>query len=241
MTRTTAPEYDAAAADLVVRTLRAVAEATPADRLGVTDDPPIVLVPAPDIGTSIRRRRRVRRLVGVTAAAAAALVATAIWTREGGQVEMAPSDEPPPDAAPHPLADKQEVARGETDGTVWRLEVQPVEGGIYREDGTYICVLLNGHGGCSDVPNAFGWVAQYPVSIEGSVFVYGAVAPGAAEVRVELADGDALRVDTTPPAFGFRYYVVPTPPGPDPVAVTAHDEAGVELERVPLGPVELPD
>jgi hypothetical protein len=236
MTRTTAPDYDAAAADLVVRTLRAVAEATPADRLGVTDGPAIVPVPDLDIGSSIRRRVR---LVGLTAAAAAALVAAAMWARDGGQVEMAPSEEPPRDAVPRPLADKQEVARGETNGTEWRLEAQPVEDGIWLEDG--ICVELNGDGGCSDVPNTFGWVAQVPDSIEGSGFVFGAVDPEAAEVSVELADGEELRVDTTPPAFGFRYYVVPIPPGPDPAAATAHDEEGVELDRVPLEAFELPD
>ena len=31
-----------------------------------------------------------------------------------------------------------EVARGETDGTVWRLEAQPVEGGVWLGHG--ICV-----------------------------------------------------------------------------------------------------
>jgi hypothetical protein len=33
-----------------------------------------------------------------------------------------------------------EVARGETDGTVWRLEAQPVEGGVWLGHG--ICVEL---------------------------------------------------------------------------------------------------
>jgi hypothetical protein len=243
MTETTASDYNAAAVDRVVRTLRAVAEATPIDPPGVTDEPAIVLVPGPVIDGSVHRRRRVRGLGVLTAAAAAALLAVMMLARDGGQVQTASSDEPTPAAASHRVADDKEVARGEADGRMWRLAAWPAMVGTEIgkiDDG--ICVeltvdgLLNGdRGWCGSVPTdetAFGWFAQDSSAIEGSVFVYGAVGRKAAEVTVELSDGEELAVKTTPPAFGFRYFVTPIPSGSAAVGMTAFDEEGVELSHV---------
>jgi hypothetical protein len=101
MTETPTSDYDAAAADLVVRTLRAVAEATPIDSKSIDFDPMVVSLAQADVARSIRRRRRARWLVGLTAAAAAALVVAAVWARDDGRVETSPSDgaiatDPPP-------------------------------------------------------------------------------------------------------------------------------------------------
>lgn len=92
MTDTRTSDYDAAAADLVVRTLQAVAEATPVDSKSIDFDPMVVALARADIDRSIRRRRRARWLVGLSAAAAAALVVAVIWARDDGRVETSPSD-----------------------------------------------------------------------------------------------------------------------------------------------------
>jgi hypothetical protein len=84
-----------------------------------------------------------------------------------------------------------------------------------------------------------GGVFQTNDSIEGSRFVFGAVIRKAAEVTVELANGETLSVDPSQPTFGFRFYVIPIPGGLDAVAVTARDADGVELEWVQLAPPPL--
>jgi hypothetical protein len=243
VTDTTASGYDAAAVDLVVRTLRAVAASTPADALGVTDGPAIALVPEPHVDRSINRRRLVRGFVGLTAAAAAALLAVALWARDGGQLEMAPSDDLTPAAASRPLGDKQEIARGEVDGSGWRLAAWPgVVGTAFGMTQDGICVELtvdgdlsnSDRGWCSSVPTddtTFGWFTQDASLIEGSAFVYGAVVPEAAKVTAELADGQERRVETTRSAFGYRYFVAPIPAGSDVVGLVALNEDGVELGR----------
>jgi hypothetical protein len=101
MTDTPTSDYDAAAADLVVRALRAVAEATPVDSKSIDFDPMAVPLARADIDRSIRRRRRARWLVGLSAAAAAALVVAVVWARDDGRVETSPADgaiatDPPP-------------------------------------------------------------------------------------------------------------------------------------------------
>jgi hypothetical protein len=232
MNGTTASDYDAAAADLVERTLRAVAEATPVDSTPVNLTPSMAVLPGADIDGSIRRRRRARWLAGVTAVAAAALVVAALWARDDGRVETSPSSELSQGEARRPLADEQVVARGEVDGRLWSLKAQPFENGL-------MCVELTGGGGCGGVPTdetPLGAVHQVADSIEGSRFVYGAVIREVPEVTVQLANGEALSVDLSQPAFGFRFYVVPIPAGPDAVAVTARDADGVELELVQLTP-----
>jgi hypothetical protein len=232
MTETTASDYDAAAADLVVRTLRAVAEATPVDSTPVNVDPAMAVLPRADVDGSIRRRRRARWLVGVIAAAAAALVVAAVWARDDGRVETSRSNEPAPGAARRPLAEERTIARGEVDGELWRLAAQPFENGI-------ICVELNGGGGCGSMPTdaaPLGGVFQVSDNIEGPRFVFGAVVREAPEVTVELANGEELSVDASQPAFGLRFYVIPIPAGPDAVAVTARDADGAELERLEIAP-----
>jgi hypothetical protein len=69
--------------------------------------------------------------------------------------------------------------------------------------------------------------------------VLGAVVPTAAEVTVELANGEELSVDPSQPTFGLRFYVISVPARPDAVAVTALDDEGRELERIALT-VEVP-
>lgn len=233
MNGTTASDYDAAAADLVERTLRAVAEATPVESTPVNFDRSMAVLPGADVDRSIRHRRRGHWLAGVTAVAAAALVIAALWARGDGRVETSPSSEPSQDEARRPLADEQVVARGEVDGRLWSLKAQPFENGL-------MCVeLTGGGGGCGGVPTdeaPLGAVYQVADSIEGSRFVYGAVIREVPEVTVELANGETLSVDLSQPAFGFRFYVVPIPAGPDAVAVTARDADGVELELVQLTP-----
>jgi hypothetical protein len=231
MNGTTASDYDAAAADLVERTLRAVAEATPVDPRRVNVDRSMAVLPGADIDRSIRRRRRARWLAGVTAVAAAALVVAALWARDDGRVETSPSSEPPQDEVRRPLADQQVVVRGEVDGRPWSLKAQPFENGL-------MCMrLTGGGGGCGGVPTdeaPLGAVYQVSDSIDGSGFVFGAVIPEAPEVTVELANGEALSVDLSQPAFGFRFYVVPISAGPDAVAVTARDADGMELHQFEL-------
>jgi hypothetical protein len=230
MNGTTAPNYDAAAADLVVRTLRAVAEATPVDSAHVNVDTDIAVLPRADIDMSVRRRRRARWLVSLTAAAAVVSVVAAVWTRDDGRVETSRPSEPPPEA-PRPLAKEQVVARGEVDGELWRLKAQPFGNGI-------ICVELRG-GGCGGMPTdeaPLGGVFRAWDSIDGSRFVFGAVIREAAEVTVELANGEELTVDASQPAFGFRFYVIPIPARPDAVAVTARDANGAELGRLEIAP-----
>jgi hypothetical protein len=100
MTDTPTSDYDAAAAELVVRTLRAVAEATPVASKSIDFDAMVVPL-ARDIDRSIRRRRRARWLVGLAAVAAAVLVVAVVWARDDGRVETSPSDgaiatDPPP-------------------------------------------------------------------------------------------------------------------------------------------------
>jgi hypothetical protein len=97
----TRSDYDAAAADLVVRTLRAVADATPVAPESIDFEP--MAVPLAQAGTDrqMLRRRRAPWLVGVTAAAAAALVVAVVWARDEGRVQTSPSDgafaaDPPP-------------------------------------------------------------------------------------------------------------------------------------------------
>jgi hypothetical protein len=235
MSGTTASDYDAATADLVERTLRAVADATPVDTRPVNVHPSMAGLPGADVDTSIRRRRRARWLAGVTAVAAAALVLAAVWARDDGRVETSPSSEPAPDRA-RPLATEQVVAHGEADGRLWSLKAQPFENGR-------ICMELTGAGGgCGGIPTdeaPLGGVFQAYDSIEGSRFVLGAVIREAAEVTVELANGEVLSVDPSQPTFGFRFYVIPIPPSPDAVAVTARDADGVELEWVQLAPPPL--
>jgi hypothetical protein len=236
MTGPTASDYDARAADLVVRTLRAVADATPIDSTPLNVDPSVAVLPGADVDGSIRRRRRARWLVGVTAAAAAAaLVVAAPWTQDDGRVETSPPSETPSDAARRPLADEQVVARGEVDGEPWSLYAQPFENGL-------MCLnLTGGGGGCGSVPtneSPLGAVYQAWGSIEGSRFVHGAVVREAAEVTVELANGEELSVEPSQPTFGFRFYVIPIPAGPDAVAVTVLDDEGRELERLELKAVE---
>jgi hypothetical protein len=238
MTGTTASDDDTAAADLVVRALRAVADATPIDSAPINVDRPIAVMRGADMDRSILPRRRAGWLVGLTAAAAVALVVVAMWARVDGRVETSPSNEPPPDTAePRPLAEEQVIARGEIDGRLWTLEAQPFENGI-------ICLELTGGGaGCGSVPaeeSRLGGVFQGSDNIEGSRFVYGAAVSEVAEVTAELANGEELSVDATQPAFGLRFYVIPIPPGPDAVAVTARDEDGVGLERVELAPQGWP-
>jgi hypothetical protein len=233
MNGNTASDYDAAAADVVERTLRAVAEATPVDSRRENVDLSMAVLPGTDIDRSVRRRRRARWLAGVTLVAAAALVVAALWARDDGRVETSPSSEPPQDEARRPLADEQVVARGEVDGRLWSLKAQPFENGV-------MCLeLTGGAAGCGGVPTdeePLGGVTQVVDSIEGSRFVFGAVNPEALAVTVELANGEALSVDLSQPAFGFRFYVVPIPAGPDAVAVTARDADGMELESVELAP-----
>ena len=238
MTGPTASDYDARAADLVVRTLRAVADATPIDSTPLHVDPSVAVLPGADGDGSIRRRQRARWLVGVTAAAAAAvLVVAALWTQDDGRVETSPPSEPPADAARRPLAEEQVVARGEVDRRPWSLYAQPFENGV-------ICLeLTGGGGGCGSVPtneSPLGAVYQVWDSIEGSRFVHGAVVQEAAEVTVELANGEELSVEPSQPTFGFRFYVIPIPAGPDAVAVTVLDDEGRELERIDLKGVEIP-
>jgi hypothetical protein len=239
MTGTTASDYDARAADLVVRTLRAVAEATPIDSTPGNIDPSVAVLPGADGDGSIRRRQRARWLVGVTAAAAAAvaLVVAAVWTRDDGRVETSPPSEPPRDAPPRALAEEQVVARGEFDEKPWTLHAQPFENGV-------ICLeLTGGGGGCGSVPtdaSPLGAVYQVADNIEGSRFVHGAVVGEAAEVTVELANGEELSVEPSQPTFGFRFYVIPIPAGPDAVAVTVLDDEGGELERIDLQGAEVP-
>lgn len=122
MSGTTASDYDAATADLVERTLRAVAEATPVDSRPVNVHPSMAVLPGADVDTSIRRRRRARWLAGATAVAAAALVVAAVWARDDGRVETSPSSAPAPEPARRPLAEQQVVAHGEVDGELWRLK-----------------------------------------------------------------------------------------------------------------------
>ena len=237
MTGTTASDYDARAADLVVRTLRAVAEATPIDPTPLNIDPSVAMLAGADVDGSIRRPRRARWLVAVAAAAAAAaLVVTALWTQDDGRVETSPPNEPPSDGARRPLAEEQTIARGEFDGKLWRLAAQPFEDGI-------LCVELNSGGGCGSVPtdeSPLGAVYQVADSIEESRFVFGAVVQEAADVTVELADGEELSVEPSQPTFGFRFYVIPIPAGPDAVAVTVLDDEDREVERLELKGVEVP-
>jgi hypothetical protein len=249
MNGTTASDYDAAAADIVARTLRAVAEATPVDSRPVNVDRSRAVLPGADIDRSIRRRRRTRWLAGVTAVAAAALVVAALWARDDGRVETSPSSEPPQDeggegrwgpgvAARRPLADEQVVARGEVNGRLWSLKAQPFENGL-------MCVeLTGGGGGCGGVPTSeapLGPVSHSWDSIEGSRFVFGVVVREAAEVTVELANGEELSVEPSQQTFGTRFFVVPVPAGPDAVAVTVLDDEGRELERLELkGVQEVP-
>ncbi len=232
MNGTTASDYDAATADLVERTLRAVAEATPVDSRRVNVDRSMAVLPGADIDRSIRRRRRARWLAGVTAVAAVALV-VAVWARDDERIETSPSSEPPQDEARRPLAQEQVVARGEVDGRLWSLKAQPLEHGL-------ICVeLTGGAAGCGGVPTdeePLGGVFQANDSIEGSRFVFGAVTREAAEVTVGLANGGTLSVDPSQPTFGFRYYVIPIPAGPDAVALTVRNADGMELESVELAP-----
>jgi hypothetical protein len=196
------------------------------------------VLPSADVDRSTRRRRQARWLIGVTAAsvAAAALVVSAVWTRDDERVETAPS-EPPADAARRPLAEEQVVARGEFDGQPWRLYAQPFENGV-------MCLeLTGGGGGCGSVPtdeSPLGPVYQVADDIEGSRFVVGAVVATAAEVTVELANGEELSVDPSQATFGFRFYVIPASAGPDAVAVTVLDGEGGELERIELRDVEVP-
>jgi hypothetical protein len=94
-------DYDAATADLVVRTLRAIAEATPIDTKSIDFDPVVVVPARADIDSSVHGHRRVRWLVGLAATAAAALVVAVVWARHDGRVETSPSDgaiatDPPP-------------------------------------------------------------------------------------------------------------------------------------------------
>jgi hypothetical protein len=232
MNGTTASDYDAATADLVQRTLRAVAEATPVDSRRVNVDRSMAVLPGLDIDMSDRRRRRARWLASVTVVAAAALVA-ALWARDDGRVKTSPSSEPPQDEARRPLADEQVVARGEVDGRLWGLKAQPFENGR-------MCLeLTGGAAGCGGVPTdeePLGPVTQVVDSIEGSRFVFGAVIPEVTAVTVELANGEGLSVNLSKPAFGFRFYAVPIPAGPDAVAVTALDADGMELQSVELAP-----
>jgi hypothetical protein len=232
MTGTTASDYDARAADLVVRTLRAVAEATPIDSTPRNVDPSVAVLPGADLDGSNRRRRRARWLVGVTAAAAAAaFVVGALWTRDDGGVETSPPSEPSGDAARRPLAEEQVVARGEFDGKLWRLRAQPFESGL-------ICLeMTGGGGGCGVVPTSespLGMAVHAWDSIEGSRFVFGVVIREAGEVTVELANGDEVGVEPSQPTFGYRFYVIPVPAGPDAVAVTVLDDEGRELERLEI-------
>jgi hypothetical protein len=74
---TRSPDYDIEAADLVARTLRAVAVDTGVAEHGETSVP-VAGLPAP-IHLGAHRRRRVRRTVAATAAAAAVLVAALVW------------------------------------------------------------------------------------------------------------------------------------------------------------------
>jgi len=239
MTGATASDYDATTADLVVRTLLAVAEATPIDSTPVNTDPVIAVSAGADVDGSIRRRRQARWLIGVTAAtvAAAALVVSAVWTRDDGRVETAPPSTPPADAGNGPLAEEQVVARGEFDGQPWSLYAQPFENGI-------ICLeLTGGGGGCGSMPtdeSPLGAAYQVADDIEGSRFVFGAVVATAAEVTVELANGEELSVDASQPTFGFRFYVIPVSAGTEAVAVTGLDDKGGELERIELREVEVP-
>jgi hypothetical protein len=231
MTGTTASDYDPVAADLVMRALQAVADATPVDLAAPVDvDPAIEVLPGANIDESTRRARPARWVVvGLAAAAAVALVIVAVWTRVDGQVETVPSDKPPGDSAPRPLAEEQVVARGEIDGKPWRLDAQPFENGI-------ICLdLTGGSGGCGITPTAerpLGSVFYTPGSTDGSHFVFGTVVNDAAEVTVEIATGEDLSLETSGPAFGARFFVTPVPPGPD--AVTVRDEDGEELQRIEL-------
>jgi hypothetical protein len=193
-----------------------------------------------------RIRRRTRRTV-VAAATVVAVVGAlvAVWVVDGpgserspvmvgvptspATSETSPSNERPSEVGRRPLAEEQVVARGEVDGEQWRLKAQPFENGI-------ICLELSG-GGCGVIPTdegPLGAVFHTADSIEGSRFVFGAVIVEAAEVTLELANGEELSVTASPPTFGFRFYAIPVPAGPDAVAVTARDPAGVELERVDL-------
>ena len=85
MTRTT--DYDIEAADLVARSLRAVARDTDvAERPG--EALPVACMPAP-IPLGTHRHRRTRRTVAATAAAAAVLLAALVWA---GRNPSNPSD-----------------------------------------------------------------------------------------------------------------------------------------------------
>jgi hypothetical protein len=224
---------DAALADLVERTLRAVAEATPVDSRRVNVNRSAAVVPGADIDRSVLRRRGARWLAGVAVVAAATLVVAALWARGDGRVEMSPSSEPLQDEARRPLADEQVVARGELGGRPWSLNAQPFENGL-------MCLeLTGGGGGCGGVPTdeaPLGAVYQTSDSIEGSRFVFGAVIPEVPAVTVELANGSALRVDLSQRTFDFQFYVVSIPAGAVAVAVTARDANGTELESVGLAP-----
>lgn len=233
MTGTNGSHYDASVADLVARTLRAVAEATPADSTALDLDSASTVRPRADVNSLSRRRRRARWVAGLTAAAAAALIVAALWPQGDGRVETSRSSEPPLEPARRPLADEQVVARGEVDGRPWRLYAQPFE------DGLMCMELTEGGGGCGGMPtdkSPLGAVYQVADSIEGSRFVHGTVVREAAEVTVELANGEELSVAASQPAFGVRFYVIPIPAGPDVVAVTAREGDGGELERVELAP-----
>jgi hypothetical protein len=143
-------------------------------------------------------------------------------TRGDGQAETSPSSEPPSDTARRPLADEQVVARGEFGSKGWRLYAQPFENGL-------VCLeRTEGGGHCGGVPTAapLGPVSHTWDSIEGSRFVFGAVVREAAEVRVELANGEELSVEPSQQTFGIRFFVVPIR------AVTVLDEEGRELERL---------
>jgi hypothetical protein len=101
MTDTPTSDYDAAAAELVVRTLRAVADATPVASKSIDFDAMVVPLAQADLDRPTRRRRRARWLVGITAAAAAAVVVAVVWARDDERVQTSPSDgaiaaDPPP-------------------------------------------------------------------------------------------------------------------------------------------------
>ena len=194
-----------------------------------------------------RRRLSVSsRRAKVVAVAVALVIATAIALPASGLVrEWFLGGQ----GSPEPIGPVVTVTTGSTGGAAWSLKAY-----ASKTDGVCVVIDSNGNGaeGCgggvrgepvtpeskNQHPNAWVGFMQAGLPGTGTSLVVGPVAVGVASVTVSFSDGSEDEATIVPPPSGpgldVAFYVLPNPSNARTTAVTARDQNGATLQRLPV-------